>query len=394
MQRIGADYILAITETPRENGVITLTDDGVIVKIETVNDRAKFSDIRWFKGLIMPGMINAHCHLELSHLKGKIDSGTGLLHFIGQVVKMRDFDKEIILEAIDKFDHLMYQNGIVAVGDICNSTDTLDVKEKSPIHYHSFVEMFDLLQASMTDFSFEQYSEVMNAFHTDNKNHKSAVPHAPYSVSDELFERINKLNESVTTVSIHNQELWDEDQLFIDKTGGFIGFYNSLGLNIDAFVPTGHSALQSTLPKMDNRHRTLLVHNTMTTKEDVVFAHQWGNVFWATCPNANLYIENKLPDYRMLRENNAKICIGTDSMSSNWQLSIVEEMKTIFKMNSFISLHEIFEWATLNGAKSLGIEGQFGSIEIGKKPGFVHLEMDWEESTSLLSMSHYKIIDF
>jgi cytosine/adenosine deaminase-related metal-dependent hydrolase len=97
-------------------------------------------------------------------------------------------------------------------------------------------------------------------------------------------------------------------------------------------------------------------------------------VFWATCPNANLYIENRLPEYRRFTEARAQVCIGTDSLTSNWQLNILEEMKTILRYQSYLDFETVLQWATINGAKALGFDNELGSIEAGKTPGLVWIQ--------------------
>jgi cytosine/adenosine deaminase-related metal-dependent hydrolase len=119
----------------------------------------------------------------------------------------------------------------------------------------------------------------------------------------------------------------------------------------------------------------LFVHNTTTSIADIQAAQAWNpQVFWATCPNANLYIENRLPVYQYFLDTGAKVTIGTDSLTSNWQLSILEEMKTIARFQSYVTFDTLLRWATLNGAEALGFEQDFGSLEPGKKPGVLLLE--------------------
>ena len=123
--------------------------------------------------------------------------------------------------------------------------------------------------------------------------------------------------------------------------------------------------------------RTLFVHNTLTSKADIEAAHQWSpNVYWATCPNANLYIENRLPNYQNFLDTNARMTIGTDSLTSNWQLSIIEEMKTIQRFQSYVPLDTLLKWATLNGAEALGFADTLGSLEVGKTPSLVLLTIE------------------
>jgi aminodeoxyfutalosine deaminase len=118
----------------------------------------------------------------------------------------------------------------------------------------------------------------------------------------------------------------------------------------------------------------------MTTKDDILAAQSWNkDIFWATCPNANLYIENRLPDYQVFLDTNATVTIGTDSLTSNWQLSIWEEIKTIRRYQSYVPLETLISWATINGAKALGYDDRLGSIEVGKTPGLVLISGDLQD---------------
>jgi aminodeoxyfutalosine deaminase len=290
----------------------------------------------------------------------------------------------------------MLQCGIVAVGDISNTTDTFLQKQKGNLHYYTFVEYFDLFQENNTDNIIAQYDAVYNSLQVTEKNKIAKVPHAPYSVSRKLFNHLfrhsERSEESVAgiselkdcfvprndiTISIHNQETLAENELFQSGKGGFIDFYNAIGYATDNIPVTGNSSIHYALEYLQKTSRNLLVHNTLTTKADIEAAEQAlgkENTFWATCPNANLYIENRLPDYRNFLESDAQVCIGTDSLTSNWQLSILEEMKTILKYQSYLDFDTVLKWATLNGAAALGFDQSLGSIETGKTPGLVLIE--------------------
>jgi len=377
MRKISADIVFPIAGEPVKEGVVIVDHKGEIQKIDQrVNHDSASLEIH--KGVIVPGFINTHCHLELSHMKGKVDTGTGLLPFLHSVVAFRDFPQDVILDAIDQADQKMYEGGIVAVGDISNKLDTADRKAKSSIRYYTFVEMFDFLQDGLTDQLTEQYDEVYMGQSNANGNRKSAVPHAPYTVSPSLFQKINRINSNKDiTVSIHNQETVHEDELFLSKTGGFVDFYQSFNFSLDHFKATDKTSIHYAMEHMNAGCRTLFVHNTLTSPEDIQAAQAWNSqVYWATCANANLYIENRLPNYKHFIDTGAKMTIGTDSLTSNWQLSIIEEMKTIVRYQSYVPFETLIRWATLNGAEALGFDDTLGSIEPGKTPGLNLLNLE------------------
>ena len=374
LRYISADWIYPISSSPVSNGVIVIRDDEIIDF--TSRETVSLEKLEVYKGILIPGFINTHCHLELSHLKSKIHSGTGLLPFIFQVVKHRDDHPDEIQRAAREADEHMWEQGIQAVGDISNKADSFAVKSASRIHYYSFIEMFDFLDEENSDRHIQSYLDVYHL----SQGLKSAVPHAPYSVSPVLFSKINQLNSGNVTVSIHNQETIAEEDLFLNGTGGFVEFYKHFGLSLDHFRPTGTSSVYYAIKHMDPAQRTLLVHNTLTTREHIDDVRKWNtSVYWSTCPNANLYIENSLPDYKVFIEAGARLTIGTDSLASNWQLSILEEMKTIQRFNSYIPFDTLLRWATLNGAEALGLDSKLGSLDKGKQPGILLLTMDPQE---------------
>jgi cytosine/adenosine deaminase-related metal-dependent hydrolase len=392
MRKISADYIYPVNSDPIENGVVVIDQEGKILEIGK-RENYNTAELEIFKGAIIPGLINTHCHLELSHLKGVAKTGTGLLPFLSTVVNFRDVDQSQIMTAIKEGDEEMQREGIVAVGDISNKLDTADTKSKSPIRYYTFVEMFDFMQDNLADNFYTGYKEVYDGQADGNGNKKSCVPHAPYTVSKRLFQKINTTNQEGATISIHNQETAHENQLFQDKTGGFLDFYKIFNFPLDEFEPSGKTSIHYALSQMDPRQRTLFVHNTMTTVADIEAANSWNrNIYWATCPNANLFIENRLPNYQTFLDTRAKVTIGTDSLTSNWQLSIVEEMKTIAKFQSYVDFDTLLRWATLNGAEALGFEEDLGSIEKGKTPGLVLLE-DFDPAKGILGVDAWRRID-
>ncbi|MBK7881614.1 MAG: amidohydrolase family protein [Saprospiraceae bacterium] len=365
MLKVYSDHIFNGFEFLKQTGLI-FNDKSEIVKICPIGSFDK-SEFNYYPGLLVPGFVNAHCHLELSHLRNKVGSGIGLLPFLKNVVGLRETSEEEIQVAIRNADAQMYELGIVAVGDISNKPDTIVCKSESRIKYFNFIESFDFMQEHLTNFFFNGYLETFKKY---GNLPKSMVPHAPYSVTPQLFKLINHQNCDPTVISIHNQEVMDEDLLFLSKQGGFLDFYQHFGFNLDTFLPTGKTSIHYTLSHLDLKHNVLLVHNTMMGLDDIIEAkNRISQIYFVTCPNANLYIENNLPDYKYFIETGSTMCIGTDSLSSNWSLSILDEIKTIHKYNQWIPLQSIFSWATINGARALKMDDCFGSFEIHKSPG-------------------------
>jgi cytosine/adenosine deaminase-related metal-dependent hydrolase len=372
-----ADLIYTLEHPEPLPGYGIETDDsGKIISMELLDHyKENNRGVRHVPGIIVPGFINAHCHLELSHMKSLIPTGTGLIEFIKNVVTRRgETPPEAILAEIVKAEDEMIREGIVAVGDISNQTDTFYQKSLGRIFYHTFVEAFDLLQNSRMETELEKSRAVLEQLPLPPGHKKSLVPHAPYSVSRSMFKSLNDKNNRSTSVSIHHQETLAENQFMFNKTGALMEFYQSLNLNLNDFNPIGAMSSRQIIDLMDPGRRTLLVHNTMSTPQDINAIQAWNpNTFWVTCPNANLYIENRLPFYKYFMDQDVAVCIGTDSLASNWRLSVLEEMKTIQRFQSYVPWESLLRWSTINGAKALGFDQELGSLAIGKSPGLVNI---------------------
>ena len=357
---------------------VLITDRSGLI-IDLVNIEEAGDGIEEFKGIISPGFVNAHCHLELSHLKGRIPENTGLVEFVQQVMNNRSKGNEHQLEAMEQAVSKMYHSGIVAVGDICNSTDSIAVKKSSKILWHNFIEVSGFV-GETANARLEAMKLVSDQFKNELPfQPKTLSPHAPYSVSKKLFHLLNEHTEA-QLITIHNQESADEDELYLAKQGGFLDLYNNFEIDISSFEPTGKSSVQSWLPYFNKQQSILSVHNTYTSKSDIDFlikySEKHSSLFsYCICINANDYIEQKNPPIEMLMNSDCNVVIGTDSLASNHQLNILEELKTIqLSNNPIFPLSILLKWATINGAKALQLDSLVGSFEKGKKPGVVLIE--------------------
>jgi len=366
-QKFQSTQIFTGTELLEDQLVLITKQDGTIedlVGIENAGD-----DIQSFNGIITPGLINAHCHLELSHMKGMIPANTGLQEFVKQIVGLRKVEDAIIQEAIVAAENEMYLNGIVAVGDISNTTDTLAQKEKQKLAYYNFIEIYDLDPSRAQDKVNGGLS--IQAQFQEKGLLASLVPHAPYSCTFALFKLLAPHFGS-HTISMHNQETAAENEFFENKTGNFISMYERTKVSLDYFDATGKSSLQTVLPKINTAAHCILVHNSFTSVDDILaVGQQMPNTSWCLCPNANQYIESAMPPIDLLRAQKVNIVVGTDSYASNWTLNILDELKTIQHYHPNIELAEMLGWATWNGAQALQMDKHLGSFEKGKKPGLV-----------------------
>lgn len=366
MRYIQADWIYTLSGEPVKNGIVAVKENGEIENVFSSENISENTNVEKLNGAICPGFVNTHCHLELSHMKGKVAEKTTLPGFITSLQSQRKASSEEIQSAIEKADSEMWQNGIVAVGDICNSADTIAQKNKSKIYYHSFIELFGF-NPNASDEIFNRALALSKSFGALSN---SMVPHAPYSVSKELFERINAHTiKSNKTLTIHNQETPSENELYKSKTGAMAAMLQQFKLDLTAWNNSGLNSLPSVIACFPETNPLILVHNTFTSEIDIdVATSKHKNLFWCLCPNANLYIENTLPDVNLFRRKNLNITLGTDSLASNHQLSIWEEIKTLQKYFPEIGLSELLTWACKNGAEALQLQ-QFGTIEKGKSPG-------------------------
>lgn len=390
LRKFKADQLFDGYHLHSDNKALITDESGKVLDIVTLSEAG--DDVQSFSGILSPGLINCHCHLELSHLKNVIPKHTGLIEFLCSVVTKRDFPRELIDNEIRKAEKEMYDNGIVAVGDIGNTADTAGVKSNSKIHWQNFVEVLSFTDEKANE-NIEHYKKVAAQFDTGYGprtmvHRTSLVPHAPYSISPKTFQLINKLT-SQQVISIHNQEHPAEDELYKTGGGDYLKLFKIFGINQSPFPVTGLSSIRSVLPHFTNGQTIFLIHNTFMPEEDVVFAKEYAatnglKLVWCLCINANLYIENKVPPVDMLMSNNCPIVLGTDSYSSNWQLSIAKEMQSLKNNFPSISFETILQWATLNGAKALQWDDELGSFEKGKKPGVVLLEKNLSASKRLV----------
>ena len=378
---LSAHYIFTNTGAPIKNGVVTFDDNGKVLNISQLDNETP--NTIFYNGIITPGFVNAHCHLELSHLRGRVTDADSLVDFVCRMSRLGAVPYQE--SAAKDADDMMFREGVVAVGDISNTANTANVKQNSKIHYTNFVELLGTTpQRCKADI--EQFNNVFNKYVQCGINPKniSAVAHAPYSVCPELFDVINELNNDNRRVfSIHNQETQAENTLYINHSGEIV---ERFPMDLSSIPVTGKTSLQS-VGEYFSYDNILLVHNIYSSAEDLDYAKgAIKNPYFVICPKSNLFLEKKIGDVPMMMKKGLTVCLGTDSLSSNDRLSMVEEMYALQNYYPEIGLEDIIKFATINGAKALGLDG-CGVIAPGKNAGLVLIENIDFENMRLTSRS-------
>ncbi len=321
--------------------------------------------VEFYAGILVPALVNAHCHIELSYLEGQIEPRGGFAAFAAGVARTRNlFTAEQMEEAIRQADVKMWQEGVGAVGDIANGVSAFSVKANSPIRYRTFAEVFGLRTASI-----EALEPMLHYPET------SLSPHSTYSLQDEIFKQVCCKGDA--PLSIHFMESLGERELY-EGHGALSEWYKTQGWECD-FLHYASPA-ERVVASVPAERSVMLVHNCCVTQRDidVIMSHFTAPVYWVVCLGSNDYISGLKPDINLLRRNGLNICVGTDSLASNGSLSMLAELK---RLNEY-PLDEILTWATANGADALGYGDSLGRLEVGKRCGLAVIDaLDYDKQT-------------
>lgn len=372
MKHFSAQYVITNSGPPLKRAIITTDDAGTVINIEdTLGDLKEKHSIEFYNGIIIPGFVNCHCHLELSHMKDAIGRGTGLTDFIKQVRNTRVTDNISIIRAAKSADQAMYDSGVNLCADICNTSITFSLKKESRILYLNLIEVFGIDPAKAS----HKMTEIIKISENAGEMNLpySLVPHAVYSLSLPLFRLLREKSGNNKVTSIHFMETEGEADLVEKHSGPLMTSYIQSGL-VNSGIETPDSHSDAVLNQITRNGNLILVHNTFADRAIIRNVKARGNLFWCLCPDSNDYIENKIPPADLLIDEGCTIIIGTDSLASNNKLDILEELKTLQVNFPSLSIPDLVKWATINGAKALEKEEQFGSIEAGKRPGLLLLQ--------------------
>lgn len=394
MRRLSANYIYSSDKGFLKNGILTIDDAGKVIELrENKDPNIEEAGTEFYNGIICPGFINAHCHIELSHFRKRIEEGQGMDKFIYSVISGRKSEQEEIDKAIIDADDEMKREGIVAVGDISNREDSFKLKSQSQIFYHSFIEISNMVN-SEADANFRDGMNLLSVARERYNLSASLTPHAPYSVSEKLFELFREnLDTSENPLSIHSQESRFENDFINKSAGPLTDLFTELGMEKGDSKPRKMNSLKYLCQSIPGKPSLLLIHNVYTKKEDIDESpFDIEKTWFCLCPNSNYFISRERPGDFLINNYPDKICLGTDSLASNNRLSILEEMKTLQFDNTNIPLNILLQFATINGAKALNIESKYGSFQKGKRPGVVLIEKADLQNLKLTEDSFVRVL--
>lgn len=344
MKIITADNIFYQNKI-HKNLCLEIDHYGFIKNIFPLTD--ELSNVLYLKGDLIPGLINTHCHLELSYLQGKISEGIGMTNFIQNIQKIRnDFTEKEIYIAIENSLEEMKSFGIKAVGDICNTNWTAKLKQESKIQFRNFIEIFGL-NYKMNKEKIEDGYKLMDQF-----DYSSLTFHSFYSCNKELIERI--LQET-NSLSVHYLESQTELEYLKSQTGDIQSLYKNWGFDFN-FKIFGLNESHEFLEKQKNP--ILLVH---CSKNNYIFKNK--NIHLSLCPISNLHLHNFTIDTKQYE--NQDFTIGTDSLASNNSINMQSEI--IWLLEHF-EKEKVYQSITTNGAKALNFK-DLGEFKIGTNPG-------------------------
>lgn len=391
MKRIAAKYVYPLNSAePIAPGFVEVEDDGTIIRTGVCEDPAK--EPVFLDGALVPGFVNAHCHIELSYMKGLFRKGTGMAGFIDQINELRDtksLDEKVrdLTAAMDS----LWEQGVVAMADISNCDDSFALKARHPMYTRTFLEVFgtEPEDCAAVMEGVRKLKAVADAFGID----AAPTPHACYTMSPELVTAVSAEGLKSGFLSFHSEETEEEEEML--KYGSGKMWENRVKAGMSVPPVTGKSSLLYFIDRLLQGHpapfdeHILLVHECCMDQEgiDAVKAVM-NHPFVAVCPLSNLFIHQALPPIDLMRRNGLKVCVGTDSLSSNDDLRIVDELYCLQRNFPEVPLGELFIWASRNGAEFLS-KPEFGTLEAGRKPGLVLVDhLDAEGRLSAESQSH------
>ena len=381
MRIVSARWIVPIDGPPISDGAVVLDEDGTVRMVGArASVRAAFSSAPEERadGVVLPGLVNAHCHLELSALAEVVPGGGGFINWAQRFLKKvgetaRDDRRTAATEAAAAAARF----GTAAIGDVGNTLDAAPAIGAAGMGGVLFHELLGSREAKTGDAladAARERAEAASTWPTDLGYVRA--PHAPYSVGPDLMRRIFAAAAAEKhATSIHVAEDEDEVSLLRDGSGAWPAMLAAMGIDVATRAP-GKSPVDylASLGAFDGPAPPLLVHMVCAGAEDRRLARQAGATV-VLCPRSNLHIGGRLPDVPALLDDGVSIALGTDSLASTPDLSLWGEMATLAQHFPSVPATRWLEAATRGGAQALGLASH-GTLAPGQRPGLLDVQVD------------------
>ena len=314
--------------------------------------------------LILPGLVNAHTHLELSFLHGQTPYNGNFVDWVREVARRRtafagDYDKLIRQACTDSL-----SAGVTTIGDISVGNRAWRALREQPIRKTCFAEVFGItaeIQA-VQDYLTEQAKHLQG----DELMKLGISPHAPYSVGQPLYEAVAVLAQRHgLPVTTHLAETHIEETFLRTGQGPWQDYLKELDKWDGSFHRPGCGPVEYLLRMNLSGRRFLLAHvNYLTDSELSSLAKSSHYVVF--CPRAHRFFGHENHRFREMLAGGIPVCLGTDSLGSNDSLSILDEMRFLYREYPGLDPADLIRIGTINGAMALGWKSQTGTLEIGK----------------------------
>ncbi len=359
---VRARIVVTMNGAPIENGAIAISEERIIDvgSFAEVKARNAGEVVDLGEQALLPGLINAHCHLDYTCLRGKIAPQKSFTDWIRAINAAKaGLSNEDYLASINAGFAEAKRFGTTTIANLTAFPELIP-KLKPPIRTFWFAEMIDVRQPERAKEIVESAADSLRSV-----KHRGLAPHAPYTASANLYryaEEIARRENFLLTT--HLAESAEEMQMFLDRAGPLKDFLTDIGRDMSAsngVTPTELLAKNCTLDE-----RWLLVHlNELSDSDFQLLAGLSGKPQIVHCPRSHKYFGHSCFPLEKLRELGFNICLGTDSLASNSDLNLFAEMRALQESQSNISPEDILKMATTNSAQALGFSDKVGQIRRG-----------------------------
>ena len=373
MPTFRADWILPICDEPIRNGWVTVDGHDINrVGAGVAPDAAE--DLG--RAVILPALVNAHTHLELSHLHGRVPPDTSFVRWVRSLMALRrtypdPSDPEILVPAREAI-AAARAAGTGLIGDVSNTLVTVPMLREAAMPSQVFHE---LLGFNVADPAARVAAAAVanRAAGEDQRDVRvTLAAHAPYSVSPDLFRAIRAAVDErpapVTTV--HLGESPDELQFLKNGSGPFRSLLEDFGVWAPDWQAPGTGPVDYLLELGFLDCCVLAVHGVQFDGDDLSRLAALG-VTIASCPRSNVHVGVGSPPLEAFYAMDVKVAFGTDSLASVADLNLFTELREARRIAPRVPARRLLESATLTGARALGFGEQFGSIEPGKRASLI-----------------------